>query len=53
MTDAVDAATLDDFRSSVDSWLNENHDRLAPDYEGSGTLDQQMAHLARVKRLAV
>jgi alkylation response protein AidB-like acyl-CoA dehydrogenase len=53
MINAVGAATdLDAFRLSVESWLDENSDTLAPDYEGTGTLDQQMAQLARVKRLA-
>ncbi len=53
MTDAVDAATgLDGFRASVESWLDDNHDRLAPGYRGNGTLEEQMAHLTTVKRLA-
>ncbi len=51
MTDTA-ASDLDAFRSSVESWLDENKGRLAPDYRGSGTLDQQMAHLTKVKRLA-
>jgi len=52
MTDAVSGATdLEDFRSSVESWLDENHSKLAPAYQGSGTLEQQMSHLATVKRL--
>ena len=53
MNDAFDAAKdLDSFRSSVDTWLDENHESLAPAYDGNGTLDEQMAHLATVKRLA-
>jgi alkylation response protein AidB-like acyl-CoA dehydrogenase len=56
MTDATSAAgdpmDLDAFRSALDAWLDERHDALAADYEGTGTLDQQMAHISRVKRLA-
>ena len=44
------AIGLDEFRSSLDAWLDEHDDELRPTYEGSGTLDQQMAHLAKVKR---
>jgi alkylation response protein AidB-like acyl-CoA dehydrogenase len=43
---------IDDFRSSVESWLDDNQRVLAPDYQGTGTLDEQMAQLAKVKRLA-
>jgi alkylation response protein AidB-like acyl-CoA dehydrogenase len=43
---------VDDFRSSVESWLDDNQHLLAPEYAGSGTLDQQMAQLAKVKRFA-
>jgi alkylation response protein AidB-like acyl-CoA dehydrogenase len=43
---------LDSFRSSVESWLDAQQDALAPPYRGSGTLDEQMAQLAKVKRLA-
>jgi alkylation response protein AidB-like acyl-CoA dehydrogenase len=42
---------LDDFRSSVETWLDDNRRLLAPEYRGSGTLDEQMAQLAKVKRL--
>jgi len=42
---------LDEFRTSLDRWLDENAGELAPDHEGLGTLDQQMAQLAKVKRL--
>jgi alkylation response protein AidB-like acyl-CoA dehydrogenase len=41
---------LDEFRSSLDAWLDENLDDLAPTYEGSGSLDQQMEQLAKIKR---
>ncbi len=43
---------LDGFRSSLDAWLDDNAEALAPSFEGSGTLDQQMEQLSKVKRLA-
>ncbi|MBV9412481.1 MAG: acyl-CoA dehydrogenase family protein [Acidimicrobiia bacterium] len=43
---------LDAFRASLDSWLDEHAAELAPSFEGAGTLDQQMAQLTKVKRLA-
>ena len=43
---------LDGFRLSVDTWLDEQKSALAPEHAGAGTLDQQMAQLAKVKRLA-
>ena len=42
---------LDEFRRSLDAWLDEHADELAPEYRGAGTLDEQMAQLAKVKRL--
>jgi alkylation response protein AidB-like acyl-CoA dehydrogenase len=42
---------LDTFRASLHEWLDANADALAPDYPGSGTLDDHMAHLSQVKRL--
>jgi alkylation response protein AidB-like acyl-CoA dehydrogenase len=52
MTSATGATMdLDGFREAVDAWLEDNHDALAADHEGSGTLDEQMSHLSRVKRL--
>jgi alkylation response protein AidB-like acyl-CoA dehydrogenase len=42
---------LDEFRASLDEWLEENADVLAPERGGLGTLDGQMAQLAKVKRL--
>jgi alkylation response protein AidB-like acyl-CoA dehydrogenase len=39
------------FRTSVDGWLVEHADALAPG-PGGGTLDDDMAQLAKVKRLA-
>ena len=45
----MDLAT---FRAELDAWLDEHEDELAADHEGLGTLDEQMAHLSKVKRLA-
>jgi alkylation response protein AidB-like acyl-CoA dehydrogenase len=42
---------LDDFRAGLDAWLDEHRRDLAVDYQGQGTLDQQMAQVAKVKRL--
>ena len=43
---------LDAFRKSLDDWLDEHDAELAPVYEGAGTLDQRMAQIAKVRRLA-
>lgn len=43
---------LDEFRSSLDAWLDANADALAPYYEGFGTLAEHLGQLAKVKRLA-
>jgi alkylation response protein AidB-like acyl-CoA dehydrogenase len=40
------------FRHSLDAWLDDQAPALAPAFEGAGTLDEQMAQLAKVKRLA-
>jgi len=42
---------LDEFRTSLDRWLEENRDALAPEYRGTGTLEQRITQLAKVKRL--
>jgi alkylation response protein AidB-like acyl-CoA dehydrogenase len=42
---------LDEFRSSLDRWLDEHEPELAAGHAGVGTLDEQMAHLSQVKRL--
>jgi alkylation response protein AidB-like acyl-CoA dehydrogenase len=42
---------LDDFRGALDAWLDEHHEELAPSPGGAHTLDEQMAQLAKVKRL--
>jgi alkylation response protein AidB-like acyl-CoA dehydrogenase len=43
---------LDAFRTSLDGWLDERRDELAPSYAGAGTLDERMAQIAKVRRLA-
>ena len=43
---------LAEFRPALDTWLDEYAAELTPAYEGHGTLDDQLAHLAKVKRLA-
>jgi alkylation response protein AidB-like acyl-CoA dehydrogenase len=43
---------LDAFRKAVDEWLDANAGELAPEYAGSGSLDQRMAQIAKVRRLA-
>lgn len=42
---------LDEFRRSLDVWLDENHDELTPDHAGHGSLDADMAQLSKVKQL--
>jgi alkylation response protein AidB-like acyl-CoA dehydrogenase len=42
---------LDAFRASLDAWLDDHASKLAPEFEGMGTLDQQVAQLDKVKRL--
>jgi alkylation response protein AidB-like acyl-CoA dehydrogenase len=42
---------LAEFRLALDSWLDENESRLTDDRRAAATLDEQMAHLATVKRL--
>jgi len=43
---------LTSFRTALDHWLDEHARDLAPEQAGRGTLDEHMAHLATVKRLA-
>ncbi|HEY8523600.1 MAG TPA: acyl-CoA dehydrogenase family protein [Acidimicrobiales bacterium] len=43
---------LEEFRSGLDAWLDENAAALARDHDGLPTLDQEMAQIAKVKRLA-
>ncbi len=43
---------LVEFKAAVDPWLDAHAAELTPDYAGVGTLDQQMAHLRGVMRLA-
>ena len=42
---------LEEFRTALDAWLNENAAALVPEHEGLGTLDDQMAQLSKVKRM--
>jgi alkylation response protein AidB-like acyl-CoA dehydrogenase len=42
---------LDEFRKKLDDWLDQHADELAPDFMGAGTLDEQMAQIAKVRRL--
>lgn len=43
---------LDAFKAAVDAWLDEHERVLTCDYEGIGTLDQQMAQLGKVMKMA-
>jgi alkylation response protein AidB-like acyl-CoA dehydrogenase len=43
---------LEAFKAAVDAWLDENQAELACEFEGIGTLDQQMAQLRKVMRMA-
>jgi alkylation response protein AidB-like acyl-CoA dehydrogenase len=43
---------LDAFRTALDGWLDEHRDELAPSFVGAGTLDERMAQIATVRRLA-
>src|SRR5215469_12606064 len=43
---------LEAFKAAVDAWLDENEAELAPEFEGIGTLDLQMAQLRKVMRMA-
>jgi alkylation response protein AidB-like acyl-CoA dehydrogenase len=42
---------LDEFRVSLDEWLDEHESELAPDRAAPVTLDTHMEHLSTVKRL--
>jgi alkylation response protein AidB-like acyl-CoA dehydrogenase len=43
---------LDAFRKSLDDWLDANTAELAPVFAGAGTLDDRMAQIAKVRRMA-
>jgi alkylation response protein AidB-like acyl-CoA dehydrogenase len=43
---------LDAFRKGLDDWLDEQAAELAPAFEGAGTLDQRVAQIGKVRRLA-
>ncbi|MET0728201.1 MAG: acyl-CoA dehydrogenase family protein [Acidimicrobiales bacterium] len=42
---------LDEFRASLDKWLDHNEGALSSDHRGVGTLDEQMEQLSKVRRL--
>ena len=41
---------LDEYRTSLDHWLDDHAAELAPSYRGVGTMDQQLDQLSKVKR---
>ena len=41
---------LETFRRDLTAWLDANINDLTPPYEGFGSMDEQMAHFAHVKR---
>jgi alkylation response protein AidB-like acyl-CoA dehydrogenase len=43
---------LDAFRKALDDWLDVHRDELAPSFAGAGTLEERMAQIAKVRRLA-
>jgi alkylation response protein AidB-like acyl-CoA dehydrogenase len=43
---------LAEFRVALDNWLDQNEQTLTPEHARPESLDDQMAHLSRVKRLA-
>jgi alkylation response protein AidB-like acyl-CoA dehydrogenase len=42
---------LAEYRQGLDDWLDRHATELAPNHAGASTLDEQMLHLAKVKRL--
>jgi alkylation response protein AidB-like acyl-CoA dehydrogenase len=42
---------LPTFRKALDDWLDAHARELAPGFDGRGTLDEELAQLAKVKRL--
>jgi len=42
---------LEAFKIALDEWLDDHELEIAPSFEGPGTLDEQMAQLAKVRRL--
>jgi alkylation response protein AidB-like acyl-CoA dehydrogenase len=43
---------LEAFRESLDDWLDQRADELAPTFDRIGTLDERIAQIAKVRRLA-
>src|SRR5262245_63475895 len=42
---------LDEFRTSLDKWLDEHEGELAPSYAGIGNIEDHVRHLERVRRV--
>ena len=42
---------LDEFRSTLDAWLDQHAAALTPSFEGGASLDEEMDQLAKVRRL--
>jgi len=42
---------LDEFRRTLDDWLDQHADELQPEPVGAGALDEHMAQIAKVRRL--
>ena len=42
---------LDEFRGALDTFLDDHAEELAPEFRGKGTLAEQMAQIAKVRRL--
>lgn len=51
MEDPRRGRPIADFRSGLNEWLDAHHRDLAPRYHGSGTLDEQIAQMQRVKSI--
>jgi alkylation response protein AidB-like acyl-CoA dehydrogenase len=51
LTGAATTVELDEFRASLDRWLDDNAAALEPEYSGWPTLDESAVQLAKVKRL--
>lgn len=43
---------LPEFRRTLDDWLSSSAGRLAPSYEGAGTLAERMDQIAKVRRMS-
>ena len=43
--------TMVEYRTELHAWLDAHHERLAPNYDAPGTLDEQVAQMQRVKSI--